>query len=148
MNNNVIKKGLFIVAILALVISVLYINLIKEPGLRAKLLSKGHYTIGIITEVYHPARHKQQSYPYFTYLVDGRKMEGYGNGIIQKQEDTYFNDRDIGRRFFVVFLPSDPEKCSILPYCIPPDTLQSPQKGWSKIPTGKIKYINGTADDE
>jgi hypothetical protein len=72
--------------------------------------------------------------------VAGKNYEGSGNGVISQSNGIYFSEADIGNKYFLIFLPDDPNTNSILPYNRPPDTLNCPDKGWPNLPFGKIEF--------
>lgn len=142
MTNNTLKVTYFII-LFALITSFvtyrLYTELCTEPQLRKNLLAKGRYSIAIIEKV-NLLRRSSHSIPTYTFKVNNEIITSTNSGIIQKTLFP-FSKESIGSRRYVIFIPDKPSDNSILPLCVPPDSLQAPNEGWSTLPTGKIEFI-------
>jgi len=134
---NIRKYVLFLLVTLILAYT-LYSNLVAEPKLRNQLLIKGRYSIATIQNIWKVR--KGGTMVSYSFSVDGKKYNCSGQGFIQKSLNA-FSSHSINQKRYVVYLAENPFKNSILPLCIPPDTIQCPKNGWNKLPTGSIEFV-------
>ncbi len=121
MNNKILKTiGISLLFLLiALVIAKYYFD-------KNSLKNEYRITIG---NVYNYEILTRSGYDlYFNYSVNGKKYKA--DYIIYNNPKSFIN-----RRFFVAFLPSNPENSKIiLEKPVPPSLKQAPLEGWGKIP--------------
>lgn len=131
---------IIVLAILVSIASyVVYRELYAEPQLRNKLLKFGRYTIAIIDDV-NSIRRSSRQIPTYTFKVNEQSISSRKKGIIQK-ELFPFSKKSIGTKRYIIYLSENPNLNSILPYCIPPDSIEVPTNGWKELPTGSIEFI-------
>ena len=143
------KKNLpviFVMIITLLMLGYALYVIIDANYLRKQLLQHGHYTIATVTSIEH-GRKSNNTWPMYTYWVNGKQYKSSGNGIIQKNTGFYFDQWAINRKFYLMYLPANPSKNSILPYCTASPEFSKQNKSWSSLPEGKLKYVIGKSSD-
>ncbi|TWI77924.1 hypothetical protein IQ13_4165 [Lacibacter cauensis] len=53
----------------------------------------------------------------------------------------------INKKFYLIYLPSDPSQNSILPYCMVSPAYSRQNKSWPSLPEGKINDHVGKGDE-
>ncbi|HPG11520.1 MAG TPA: hypothetical protein PLU37_08325 [Chitinophagaceae bacterium] len=126
------KLGIAIVG-LALGIVLIY-GIFYLPKKRNNLLNKGRITIGTVVTIIDG---KGANDPEYEYVVNSKKYISNEARILQ---GTYnFSDKKIGKRYFVVFDSTNPERACLLPLNPVPDSIDDvPLFGWDSLPTGEI----------
>lgn len=109
-----------LVAFLSILVAVSFIGVYRSCTVQ----KEGNYTIAT---VYKLEGARGGSKIHIEYYVKGKRYTG---SYISDQEI----DKKVGRRFFLQYLPSQPNRCHIEGVLVPDSITEAPPEGWQELP--------------
>jgi len=120
--KKTIKKNVIGLVVIAIVVAFAYL---RNENTDTKLLNLGKYKIGEIVEVFGMKGGTACRYKYEV------------NGIEYISTNYLGSSKVKNKKYFIIYLPSNPEKSKIFLEIQVPDSLRYSKKSWNKIP---VKY--------